>query len=83
MARYRSRTDIDHAWEDNRDQAKLVLRRVMRRLENAVLGDLAQRFDKAVAEGRLERFELDAGAIQRVLKQQLQIPEKAARVSRR
>ena len=65
---YKRKTDIQLVWEDNRDQLLSQLRRLTRRLTNELLAEAAERFEKAVAEGRVAEFELPLPAAARMMR---------------
>ena len=70
MAGYRKKDDVDLAWLDNRDQVKLDIRKVTRRLENEVLDALAEEFNEGIARGELLELRPGEAHIAAVLKQQ-------------
>lgn len=70
MAGYKLKDETDLAWLDNRDQVKLDVRKVVRRLENALLDELAREFTSAINRGELLELRPGEAAIARLLKKQ-------------
>ena len=70
MAGYKSKTEVDLAWLDNRDQVKLDIRKVARRLENEVFGQLDREFEQALARGEILELRPPESEIARLLRDQ-------------
>lgn len=75
-SRHRKLDAVEHAWRDNRDQVKLDIRKVTRRLEDAVLEKLATDFDAALARGELIELRPGEVALTQLVKRfALELPE--------
>lgn len=73
---YKRKTEIDHAWNDVRDQIRLNIRKVVRRLEDRVLAEADQKFTAAVAAGRIDQLEVSDDAARKLIKQAaLELPK--------
>lgn len=76
---YNKKDEHQLAWLDNKDSAKLEIKKIARRLENAVFDELAVEFDQAVLEGRVLDIHFDRAYIQelflRSIRQELSAPE--------
>jgi hypothetical protein len=70
MAGYKLKDETDLAWLDNRDQVKLDVRKVVRRLENALLDELSRDFTAAIARGELLELRPGEAQIAALLKKQ-------------
>ncbi len=76
MGSYRAKSQSALTWLDNRDQIKLDLRKIMRKLENSILDEAGHQFDQALADGKLIEQRFDAGRIISLIKQKaLDLPE--------
>lgn len=53
MSYHVHKDDVKLAWLDNRDQVKLDLRKIMRRIENEVLTELEDQFLEGLEEGKV------------------------------
>lgn len=53
MSYHVHKDDIKLAWLDNRDQVKLDLRKIMRRIENEVLTELEDQFLTGLEDGKV------------------------------
>lgn len=67
---YKKKDAVRLAWEDNRDQVKVDLRKVLRRLENEVMDVMDRNFSKALSEGRLLQLRPGAKAIVDIVKRE-------------
>lgn len=72
MSHYRSKTETQLIWEDNKKQLLVELDRSVRRVKNAILSAAHSEFQKAVSEGRVAEFELPRNTARRLLKTQVQ-----------
>jgi hypothetical protein len=70
MAGYKLKDETDLAWLDNRDQVKLDVRKVVRRLENALLDELAREFTAAINRGEILELRPGEAQIAALLKKQ-------------
>lgn len=59
MAGHKHKTAAELAWLESRDQARLVIRSIMRRVENEVFAELDQQFKSELAHGKLARLRLN------------------------
>ena len=70
MAGYKSKSEVDLAWFDNRDQVKLDIRKCVRRLENEVFEQLDKEFTEALKRGELLELRPPQSEIARLLRHQ-------------
>ena len=70
MAGYKRKDEIDLAWLDNRDQVKLDIRKITRRLENEVFDQLAAEFVAAINRGEILELRPGEAHIAALLKMQ-------------
>ena len=70
MAGYKKKDAVDLAWLDNRDQVKLDIRKLTRRLEDEVLASLSAEFTAGIARGELIEIRPGEEEIARLLSKQ-------------
>lgn len=67
MARYSRKDEVDLAWDDNRDQLRLDIRKITRRMENEALAELAAQFDAGIKRGEILELRRGDEALARLL----------------
>jgi hypothetical protein len=69
MAGYKRLPETELAWRDNRDQVKLDIRKITRRLENEVLDELDEAFNAGISRGEILELRPGDAAIANLLKE--------------
>ncbi len=67
---YVLKDEVTLAWFDNRDQIKLDIRKVVRRLENQLLDEVSRQFTEASNRGEILNLRPGEAEIARLLKGQ-------------